>query len=49
MVAGIWAGFKLYGKIDDETFRKAVLFLLLLSGASLIFSASSAGLFSKPG
>jgi uncharacterized protein len=36
MLAGIWSGFKLYGKIDDETFRKAVLVLLLLSGLSLI-------------
>jgi uncharacterized protein len=40
MMAGIWSGFRLYGKIDDETFRKAVLTLLLLAGASLIVSAS---------
>jgi uncharacterized protein len=40
MIAGIWSGFRLYGKIDDETFRKAVLTLLLLAGASLIVSAS---------
>ena len=39
MLAGIWSGFKLYGKIDDETFRKAVLILLLLSGLSLIVPA----------
>lgn len=25
MVAGIWSGFKLYGAINDETFRKPVL------------------------
>jgi uncharacterized protein len=36
MVAGLWSGFKLFGKIDDETFRKAVLVLLLLAGLSLI-------------
>ncbi len=42
MIAGIWIGFKLYGKIDDEMFRKAVLVLLLLSGFSLIVSASGA-------
>jgi uncharacterized membrane protein YfcA len=36
LLAGLWSGFKLYGKIDDETFRKAVLVLLLFSGASLI-------------
>lgn len=40
MTAGIWIGFKLYGTIDDETFRKAVLVLLLFAGASLILSAS---------
>src|ERR1700709_912268 len=27
LLAGLWGGFKLYGTIDDETFRKAVLVL----------------------
>ena len=36
MLVGIWSGFKLYGKIDDEMFRKVVLILLLLAGLSLI-------------
>ncbi|WP_108513789.1 sulfite exporter TauE/SafE family protein [Bradyrhizobium algeriense] len=40
MIAGIWIGFKLYGTINDETFRKAVLMLVLLAGVSLIVSAS---------
>lgn len=40
MIAGIWTGFRLYGTIDDEAFRKAVLILVLLAGASLIVSAS---------
>ena len=40
MVAGIWIGFKLYGTINDETFRKAVLILVLLAGVSLIASAT---------
>jgi hypothetical protein len=40
MLASIWIGFKLYGSINDETFRKSVLILVLLSGASLIVSAS---------
>lgn len=40
MIAGIWSGFKLYGKIDDETFRKVALTLLLLAGASLMVSAA---------
>ena len=38
MVAGLWSGFRLFGKIDDETFRKTVLALLLLAGISLIAS-----------
>lgn len=36
MVSGLWLGLKLFGTINDETFRKAVLLLLLLSGLSLI-------------
>ena len=40
MVAGIWIGFKLYGSINDETFRKTVLVLVLVAGASLVVSAS---------
>lgn len=39
LLAGLWSGFRLYGKIDDETFRKAVLILLLLAGLSLIVPA----------
>jgi uncharacterized membrane protein YfcA len=40
MVAGIWIGFRLYGKINDEIFRKTVLVLVLIAGASLIVAAS---------
>jgi uncharacterized membrane protein YfcA len=40
MIAGIWIGLKLYGTIDDETFRKAALVLVLLAGVSLIVSVS---------
>ncbi|WP_027550773.1 sulfite exporter TauE/SafE family protein [Bradyrhizobium sp. Cp5.3] len=40
MIAGLWLGFRLFGKIDDETFRKTVLVLLLFSGLSLIVSVS---------
>jgi uncharacterized membrane protein YfcA len=40
MVAGIWIGFKLYGTINDETFRKTVLILVLIAGVSLVVSAS---------
>jgi uncharacterized membrane protein YfcA len=47
MVAGIWVGFKLYGTINDETFRKAVLILVLLAGVSLIVSSSGLLPFSQ--
>ncbi|WP_225668261.1 hypothetical protein [Bradyrhizobium hereditatis] len=40
MIAGIWIEFKLYGTINDETFRKSVLILVLLAGVSLVASAS---------
>jgi len=40
MLAGLWAGFKLYGKLDDAAFRKVILLLLLASGLSLLISAS---------
>jgi hypothetical protein len=36
MIAGLWAGFRLYGKLDDAMFRKVILVLLLLAGFGLI-------------
>lgn len=36
LFAGLWAGLKLYGRLDDAAFRKLVLVLLLLSGISLL-------------
>ena len=36
LLAGLWLGFKCYGKLDDATFRKVVLVLLLCSGLALI-------------
>lgn len=36
LLAGMWIGLKLYGKLDDAGFRKVVLVLLLLSGVVLI-------------
>jgi uncharacterized membrane protein YfcA len=36
MVAGLLAGFKLYGKLDDVAFRKVILVLLLIAGLGLI-------------
>jgi uncharacterized membrane protein YfcA len=36
MAAGLWAGFKLYGRLDDQAFRKVILVLLLIAGAGLL-------------
>jgi uncharacterized protein len=36
VLAGLWLGFKCYGKLDDVMFRKLVLVLLLCSGLALI-------------
>jgi len=39
LLAGTWAGLKLYGHLDEAGFRKVVLLLLLLSGAALVVPA----------
>jgi hypothetical protein len=36
MLGGLWVGFKLYGKLDDASFRKVILIALLFSGLALI-------------
>lgn len=36
VLLGTWLGLKLYGWIDDQQFRRIVLVLLFLSGASLV-------------
>lgn len=36
LAVGTWAGLKLFGKLDNATFRRIVLVLLLISGASLL-------------
>jgi uncharacterized membrane protein YfcA len=38
LALGTWAGFALYGRLDEATFRKIVLMLLLASGLFLIVS-----------
>jgi uncharacterized membrane protein YfcA len=40
LVAGTWLGWKLYGKLDEPTFRRVVLALLLVSGLALVASVS---------
>lgn len=39
LVVGIWCGIRLYGKLDDATFRRVILILLLAAGLSLIVPA----------
>jgi hypothetical protein len=36
LLAGLWLGFRLYGRLDDAAFRKVILLLLLASGLALI-------------
>ncbi len=36
VLAGLWLGFKFYGKLDEITFRKLILMLLLCSGLTLV-------------
>jgi uncharacterized membrane protein YfcA len=36
LLAGTWLGLKLYGRVNEATFRKVVLVVLLLSGAALV-------------
>src|SRR3954462_10382797 len=37
--AGTWLGLRLYGRVSESAFRRVVLILLLLSGASLVVRA----------
>jgi uncharacterized protein len=36
LLAGTWLGLKLFGRLDEASFRKIVLVLLLASGAVLM-------------
>ena len=36
VIIGTWLGLKLYGKLDEPTFRVVVLVLLLVSGLTLL-------------
>lgn len=40
LLAGMWLGLKLYGRLDEAAFRKVILLLLLVSGLALIVPAS---------
>jgi uncharacterized membrane protein YfcA len=37
LIAGTWLGMKLYGRLDEASFRKVVLVLLFASGVALMF------------
>jgi len=37
LVAGTWLGWMLYGRLNEASFRKVVLVLLLLSGLALVY------------
>jgi len=39
LLAGTWLGLKLYGHLDEASFRKLVLLLLLISGLALVAPA----------
>ena len=41
LLAGVWLGLTLYGRLDEAAFRKVVLLLLLVSGLALILPAST--------
>ncbi len=36
MLTGLWLGWRLYGRVDEHGFRRIVLWLLLLSGITLV-------------
>jgi uncharacterized membrane protein YfcA len=38
LIAGNWTGLRLYGRLDEASFRRIVLILLLASGVPLIFA-----------
>jgi uncharacterized membrane protein YfcA len=39
LLAGTWLGLKLYGRVDEASFRRIVLALLLLSGVLLVIAS----------
>ena len=41
LLAGTWVGMRLYGRLDEASFRKVVLILLLLSGIFLVVPVST--------
>lgn len=39
LVAGLWLGFRLYGKLDDVGFRKVLLWMLVFAGFALLVAS----------
>ena len=40
LLAGLWLGIRLYGKLDDAMFRRVILLLLFISGVTLVVPVS---------
>jgi uncharacterized protein len=45
LLAGLWLGFALYGKLDDAAFRKLLLWMLLASGLALVLPFAGSQVF----
>jgi uncharacterized membrane protein YfcA len=43
LIAGTWLGWKLYGRLDEASFRKVVLYVVLVSGVTLVFIVDRTG------
>lgn len=39
LIVGTWLGWQLYGRLDEASFRKIVMWLLLASGVTLVINA----------
>ena len=39
LIIGVWCGVRLYGKLDERSFRRVILLLLLASGLALVVPA----------
>jgi uncharacterized membrane protein YfcA len=40
LIVGLWCGGRLYGKLDERSFRRVILLLLLASGLALVVPAA---------
>lgn len=40
LIVGVWCGVRLYGKLDERSFRRVILLMLLASGLALVIPAA---------